>query len=156
MDALNREVRAVCPDQPDIADIIAAHLKVMRASSPACSVHALDADRYEATGTTLFALYEDDTAVAIGALRAYAPASFEIKSMHVRAAHRGRGLAREILHHLLTRARANGGSTVSLETGSQEVFEPARRLYRNSGFAECPPFGDYKPDSNSTFMTREL
>jgi putative acetyltransferase len=37
-----------------------------------------------------------------------------------------------------------------------EYFEPARGLYRKNGFRSCPPFGDYREDPNSVFMTREL
>ena len=40
-----------------------------------------------------------------------------------------------------------------LETGSQEFFAPARRLYERHGFAACPPFAGYEADPNSVFMT---
>jgi len=33
---------------------------------------------------------------------------------------------------------------LSLETGSQPFFEPARALYLRHGFAECEPFADAK------------
>jgi putative acetyltransferase len=42
---------------------------------------------------------------------------------------------------------------VSLETGSWPFFGPARALYARHGFVECAPFGDYRPDRNSVFMT---
>ncbi|HEY1847644.1 MAG TPA: hypothetical protein VGG37_00500 [Opitutaceae bacterium] len=45
---------------------------------------------------------------------------------------------------------------MSLETGAREYFAPARALYCAHGFVECPPFGDYRPDPNSIFMTLEL
>lgn len=35
-------------------------------------------------------------------------------------------------------------------------FEPARRLYASFGFEFCAPFGGYKPDPNSLFMTKQL
>ena len=53
-------------------------------------------------------------------------------------------------------ASERGYTRLSLETGSQPPFEAARNLYRQHGFAECGPFGDYAPDPNSCFMTREL
>ena len=49
-----------------------------------------------------------------------------------------------------------GYRRVSLETGSQEFFRPARTLYAKYGFRECGPFGDYRLDPNSVFMTLEL
>ena len=47
-------------------------------------------------------------------------------------------------------------SRLSLETGAQDSFASARSLYARAGFSECPPFGSYRPDPNSVFMTREL
>jgi putative acetyltransferase len=45
---------------------------------------------------------------------------------------------------------------LSLETGSQTGFEPARSLYRSVGFTACGPFAGYTNDPNSFFMTLEL
>ncbi|MEE3703942.1 hypothetical protein V2H43_11070, partial [Pasteurella multocida] len=53
-------------------------------------------------------------------------------------------------------ARARGVARISLETGSQPFFAAARALYAKHGFAECPPFGGYRADPNSTFMTLGL
>jgi putative acetyltransferase len=76
--------------------------------------------------------------------------------MHTAARHRGKGVGRAILEHILKEAKARGYARISLETGSMEAFAPARALYQRYGFAECPPFGSYKLDPYSTFMTREL
>lgn len=46
--------------------------------------------------------------------------------------------------------------TLSLETGSMDAFEPARRLYGSFEFQYCKPFSDYIEDPNSVFMTKEL
>ena len=45
---------------------------------------------------------------------------------------------------------------MSLETGSAEVFRPARRLYESLGFTYCGPFVGYALDPFSVFMTLEL
>jgi putative acetyltransferase len=37
-----------------------------------------------------------------------------------------------------------------------DFFMPARALYANFGFKNCPPFSDYIEDPNSVFMTKEL
>jgi putative acetyltransferase len=47
-------------------------------------------------------------------------------------------------------------SRLSLETGSWAYFAPARALYARHGFVECAPYGAYKLDPNSVFMTLEL
>ena len=56
----------------------------------------------------------------------------------------------------MAEAAAAGMIRLSLETGSQKFFEPARRLYLGAGFSECEPFADYVLDPNSVFMTRTL
>jgi putative acetyltransferase len=45
---------------------------------------------------------------------------------------------------------------VSLETGSQDFFAPARALYTRHGFAPCPPFADYTDDPNSVYFSLAL
>ena len=56
----------------------------------------------------------------------------------------------------MAEARRRGYRRLSLETGSQPEFAPARALYARFGFVECGPFGDYRLDPCSTFMTRAL
>jgi putative acetyltransferase len=47
-------------------------------------------------------------------------------------------------------------SRLSLETGSWSYFAPARALYARHGFVECGPFGNYRLDPHSVFMTMAL
>ena len=61
-----------------------------------------------------------------------------------------------LLGHLLAQARVRGLQRLSLETGAEEFFIPARQLYERHGFAPCPPFADYWNDPNSRFYTKEL
>ena len=61
-----------------------------------------------------------------------------------------------LLTHVLEEARARGYTRVSLETGTEDFFAPARTLYRRAGFVETGPFSDYALDPNSVFMTLEL
>jgi putative acetyltransferase len=50
-------------------------------------------------------------------------------------------------------ARSRRYARLSLETGSQDAFAPARRLYESYGFRHCLPFEGYVEDPNSVFMT---
>ena len=54
------------------------------------------------------------------------------------------------------KAEQRGYRRLSLETGSQPEFAPARALYRRYGFDVCGPFASYGEDPFSTFMTRTL
>ena len=76
--------------------------------------------------------------------------------MHTAEAARRRGVASAMLRHIIAASRERGLTRLSLETGSFGYFAPAVALYKASGFTECPPFGSYRPDPNSLFLTREI
>lgn len=66
------------------------------------------------------------------------------------------GIASLLLTHIVAQARSAGFTRLSLETGAADNFLPARRLYEKFGFEYCAPFGEYRADPNSAFMTRTL
>jgi len=144
--------------------LLTDHLDDMFATSPAESVHALDVSGLSVPEVTFWVIgdAEGDGDVGGGelhgcvALKELDPEHGELKSMRTDAAARGRGLGARLLEHVLAEASRRGYRRVSLETGSQEFFRPARTLYAKYGFVECGPFGDYVLDPNSIFMTLEL
>ncbi len=156
MDPLDLDISPAAPDAPDLADLFHRHLTLMRASSPACSVHAMDADALAEADVRFFVIRIDARPVAMGALKHISSDHAELKSMHVIEEMRGHGLARRLLRHLLDVARDEGARRISLETGVQPPFASARALYASEGFEPCPPFEGYGPDPNSAFMTRKL
>lgn len=133
----------------------------MFATSPAESVHALDHLALSAPSITFWTARENGHLLGCGALKLLdSPASpgrhGEIKSMRTAATARGRGVATLMLGHILDDARARNLGSVYLETGTEDYFAPARRLYARHGFMECPPFADYVLDPNSVFMVLRL
>lgn len=132
------------------------HLTEMHQWSPPESVHAMPIERLRAPDVTFYSAWEGARLAACGALKQLDPAHGELKSMRAHPDFRGRGAGKAILAHLLGEARARGYTRVSLETGRPEPFLAARRLYESHGFAECPPFGDYRHDPFSICMTLEL
>lgn len=140
----------------DVAALLAEHLTDMYATSPACSVHALDLEALRAPSVTVWTARDEGGLLGCGALKELGPRHGELKSMRTAASARGRGVGGAVLGHLLAVARERGYARVSLETGSQPFFAPAHRLYARHGFVECGPFGDYVPDPSSVFMTLEL
>ncbi len=139
-----------------MAVLIERHLTLMYASSPACSVHAMEAGALAEAGVLFVAAFDGDQPIAMGALKPLSGDQGELKSMHVVADRRGEGLADAILTRLLDEAAKQGMTRVSLETGSQEVFAPARAFYGRHGFEQCPPFEGYVEDPASVFFSRAL
>ena len=143
-------------DHADVVALLAHHFETSLAVTPPGSAHALDLDGLKDPSICFYALWEGETLLAIGALRQIEPGHGEIKSMHTVEAMRGRGVASIMLRHILGEARAKRMKRLSLETGSFGYFEPARRLYLKHGFSERGPYGNYREDPNSTYMTLEL
>ncbi|WP_375573445.1 GNAT family N-acetyltransferase [Ahrensia marina] len=148
-------------DHPAIIDLLQFHLDTNIEVTPPGSVHALDLDGLKVPEIAFFAGWDEEDLLVIGAVKEIAPEADgrrhgEIKSMRTVEARRGNGIGAQMLDHLIAHAQANGLKRLSLETGSFDYFEPARKLYAKRGFTECPPFGDYTLDPNSVFMTKVL
>jgi putative acetyltransferase len=141
---------------PAIHALLEEHLASMQAQSPRESVHALDLDGLRHPSISFWSAWDGTALIGCGALRELDPGHGEIKSMRTPAALRRRGAGKALLHHILAEARRRGYARVSLETGVQDSFAPAHALYLGAGFVDCAPFGDYRPDPNSRFLTLQL
>lgn len=124
--------------------------------SPPESVHALDLEALGAPDVTLWSVWENDELLGCGALKALDPIHGEIKSMRTADKHLRRGVAAELLQHIIDEAKRRGYRRLSLETGAMAAFVPARALYERFGFEYCPPFADYTEDPYSVFMSKTL
>ncbi|MFF1251754.1 GNAT family N-acetyltransferase [Pseudarthrobacter sp. NPDC058329] len=149
------------PSRADVHQLLNEHLADMFATSPAESVHALDHTALAAPSITFWTAREAGDLLGCGALKQLHsppgdPLHGEIKSMRTTASARGRGVATLMLGHILENARARNLERIYLETGTEEYFAPARRLYARNGFTECPPFAEYTLDPNSVFMELRL
>lgn len=143
-------------DDPQLSGFLQAHLDDLAPTAPADSRHALDLGALRHPSVRLWIGRDRDAVVATGALAHLEAGHEELKSMRTDPARRGEGIARRMLGLLLEDARARGVGRVSLETGSMEFFAPARALYEQAGFTRCGPFGSYRDDPNSTYLTRTL
>lgn len=141
---------------PEISALLREHLEDMYAITPPESVHALDLAALRRPDITFWTVWEGEQLLGCGALKALDQSSGEVKSMRTAIAHRGRGVARQILGEIERVARERGYEALYLETGSMVEFAPARALYERAGFDYCSPFGDYRADPNSVFMRKLL
>jgi putative acetyltransferase len=140
----------------EVRALLNEHLTSMYSLSPPESVHALGLEGLKSPDVTFWTVWEGDVLMGCGALKELDATHGEVKSMRTPAKLRRRGAGRAILTHIVGEARVRGYTRLSLETGSMEEFEPARRLYESFGFSYCGPFAPYKEDPYSTFMTLAL
>ncbi|MEG0053702.1 MAG: GNAT family N-acetyltransferase [Comamonas sp.] len=141
---------------PRVLALLQAHLDDMYRISPPESVHALDVEQLRQPDIRFWTAWSGEALVGSCALKQLDSDHLELKSMRVDAAHRGTGAAQQLLDFVLVQAQQGGGQRISLETGTEDFFAPARRLYARNGFLPCEPFGSYQPDPNSCFMSRAV
>lgn len=173
LDAMTSEVHRICPARgartgttlrfelddprrPEIRRLLEEHLADVHATSPPGSIHALDPAQLHDPSVTFWSAWEGPQVRGCGALRELGGQDVELKSMRTARAARWQGVGSAMLRHLLDVAVVRGRRRVLVETGSQEFFAPARRLYARHGFVVRGPFAGYVQDPNSVFMELRL
>ena len=150
------EIRVDDLEGAEIVALLHEHLRSMERVSPPESRHALDLSGLRQPEITFWTVWDGVELAGCGALKKLDDLHGEIKSMRTAYAYQRKGVASQMLHHIVEEAERRGYRRLSLETGSMDYFEPARRLYAAFGFARCAPFDKYVSDPNSVFMTREI
>ncbi|GAB2472686.1 GNAT family N-acetyltransferase [Comamonas humi] len=145
---------------PRVVAFLQEHLDDMHRISPPESVHALDVEQLRRPGIRFWTAWapQQEGLALVGscALKQLDETHAELKTMRVNPAYRGTSVAQQVLEYVTAQALADGVQRISLETGTEAFFVPARRFYARNGFEPCAPFGSYQPDPNSCFMTRLL
>lgn len=142
--------------RPVVHALLREHLDSMHALSPPESVHALDLAGLRGPDITFWTVWDDDGLLGCGALKQLDAGHGELKAMRTPMALRRRGAGRAVLVRIIDEARARGYQRLSLETGSMSAFQVARQLYASHGFQFCGPFGSYREDPHSVFMSLAL
>ena len=136
--------------------IVREHLAGMLHNTPIESVHALPLDKLKQPNITFWTAWIGSELCGCGALQTLDAQHGEVKTMRTRAKFLRKGIGQAVLSHIINHATDTGIKRLSLETGSSEVFLAARAMYLKNGFGICGPFGDYKLDPHSVFMTKHL
>jgi putative acetyltransferase len=142
--------------RPQVLALLEEHLRNMYEITPPEHVFAFDANQLKAPGVTLWTAWSGEVLGGCAALKELSPTDGEIKSMRTPAAQRRTGAGRALLNHIIDVARARGYRVLYLETGCQPEFVPAQTLYASAGFTRCGPFGSYRENGNSVFMSLSL
>jgi putative acetyltransferase len=98
----------------------------------------------------------DGELVGVGAMRRLDTEHAELKSMHILTKSRGLGVGKAMVAHIEEFARRSGIERMSLETGTNEAFRPARELYKSLGYQSCDAFGDYVLSEDNMCMTKSI
>jgi len=137
---------------PRVRDLVALHLKGMHANSPHDSVFAMDLSSLQQPGVTVWTAWKGERVAAMGALNEVDKLTGEIKSMRTHPDFLRKGIAAQVLEHIIDVAKSRSYRRLCLETGSGEAFEAALKLYRNRGFFPCDAFGEYEKSEFNQFM----
>lgn len=140
----------------EVVALVELHLREAHANSPACYVFALDLSGLRQPDVTLWTAWDGDELLAMAALKQIDAGHGEIKSMRTAPAHVRKGLGAAMLDHLIAEGRARRYHRLSLETGKNEPFAPARAMYQRAGFVECGPFADYDDVTFSRYFTLDI
>ncbi len=91
--------------------------------------------------------YEDDKAIACGAMKPYADDTMEIKRMYTSENARSKGIASIVLQNLEIWAKELSYTKCILETGIRQP--EAIRLYTKNRYQLIPNYGQYKDVEDS-------
>jgi len=140
----------------ELAQVLQAHCLFCTSSTPTEHVYALDPSKLFASDITVFGARIDGELVGVGAMRKLDADHAELKSMHTLAKSRGLGIGKAIVMHIEDFAISQGIKRLSLETGTNEAFRPARKLYKSLGYIECEAFGEYILSDDNMCMSKEI
>lgn len=149
------EIKRTDLTEAEVLELLELHNREMTDGSPPGTNHVLDLSGLQQPGIEVFAAWQGEDLLAIGALKAHEGFG-EIKSMRAHPAARGMGAGKAMLAHLIEQARAKGFAELKLETGSGELFEAATGLYKSFGFEPCGPFAGYVPGSFNKLFSLKL
>lgn len=142
--------------RPPVIALLEEHLRNMYEVTPPDKVFAFDASKLKAPDISFWTAWNGEVLVGCAALKELSSTQGEIKSMRTPSALRRTGAGRALLNHIIEVARSRSYRVLYLETGCQAAFLPAQALYASAGFKRCGPFGAYRENGNSVFMSLSL
>lgn len=153
---MNFDIRRDNLSGADVQALVQEHIDEMLSNTPIESVHTLPLDSLRKPELTFWSVWHQGELCGCGALKELDGTHGEIKSMRTKTKFLRMGVGQAMLNRIISEANMRGYNRLSLETGSTEAFKPALTLYEQNGFEVCGPFGDYKHDPHSVFMTKIL
>jgi putative acetyltransferase len=142
--------------RPPVIAFLAEHLRNMLELSPPDQLFAFDASKLKAPDVSFWTAWNGELLMGCAALKELSSTQGEIKSMRTPSTRRRTGGGRALLKHIIDVAYSRGYEVLYLETGRHPAFVPAQTLYGSVGFKRCGPFGAYRENGNTVFMSLSL
>jgi len=98
--------------------------------------------------------YEDNVPVGCAAFKQYEDKVAEVKRVFVKPEYRGKGISKELMNALESKALEKEYKSLILETGKN--FKAAIGLYQSMGYTVIENFGQYKDMPNSVCMEKVI
>jgi GNAT superfamily N-acetyltransferase len=114
----------------------------------------LDPEEVAEGNGAFLVVFCDGKPIGCGAVRRIEERSGELKRMYVCPEARGLGVGKALLEALETEARSLGLTRLLLETGTRQTG--AMGLYRQAGFSNIAPYGEYINSPLSICLAKEL
>ena len=141
-------------DNPEVNQLLIKHFIELKAVSPKGSTHVLDIPGLKVSSIKFWSFWEQDHLMGCGALKFLQKNHGELKSIRLHDKFRGQNNGIKVINHLINEAKKLKIERLSVETGAGSFFDPAKKLFNKSGFKPCPPFGHYKEDVNSLYLSK--
>lgn len=147
------QVHSASPFTPEAEALINASNSLMHSLYPAESNHLDGAETLAQEHVCFAVATHEGKTLGCGAVKRL-DGYGEIKRLFVHPEARGLGVARAVMQFLESHLLSHGVSIARLEVG---IHQPeALALYKNLGYRERAPFGDYQLDPLSLFFEKDL
>jgi len=148
------QIKVVYPDDKDLMTLINELDEELLTRYPKEGIFTLDFNHPKIITVTFVVAYLDNIPVGCGAILPLCRECVELKRLFVRNAHRGKGIASEILLLLESEAKKQDYSIIKLETGPNQP--ESLYLYKKFGYYEIENFGEYINSEYSICFEKKL
>ena len=139
-------------DNPEVNELLINHFIELSSVSSVDRGHVLDISGLKNPSIKFWSLWENDELVGCGALKFLDKEHGELKSIRVADRFRRKGNGIKVINHIIDEAKKLNIKKISLETGTENFFGPARKLFYKCGFKPCEPFARYKKELDACYM----
>jgi len=140
-----------------VNELLIKHFNELTAVSPYDRGHVLDINGLKDPNILFWSFWENNSyLIGCGAIKFIDKKNGEFKSIRVSNSFRGKGYGIKIIQDLIYKAKKLNLKKISLETGKDNFFSPARKLFLKYGFKICPPFAHYKEDDDACYMNLKI